>query len=50
MVHKTGEGVILDIVLGVVSAVVGGGLFSMFGVTRIGAVLVLVLYGGRRQV
>ena len=57
LVNKTGEGVILDIVLGVVGAVVGGWLFSMFGahgVTRvnlyslvvavIGAVVVLVLY------
>jgi uncharacterized membrane protein YeaQ/YmgE (transglycosylase-associated protein family) len=57
LVNKTGEGVILDIVLGVVGAVVGGWLFSMFGahgvtgvnlyslfVAVIGAVLVLVLY------
>jgi uncharacterized membrane protein YeaQ/YmgE (transglycosylase-associated protein family) len=57
LVNKTGEGVILDIVLGVAGAVVGGWLFSMFGahgvtgvnlyslfVAVIGAVLVLVLY------
>ena len=57
LVNKTGEGVILDIVLGVVGAVVGGWLFSMFGahgvtgvnfyslfVAVIGAVVVLVLY------
>ena len=57
LVNKTGEGVILDIVLGVVGAVVGGWLFSMFGahgvtggelyslfVAVLGAVLVLVLY------
>ncbi len=57
LVNKTGEGVILDIALGVVGAVVGGWLFSMFGahgvtgvnlyslfVAVIGAVLVLVLY------
>ena len=57
LVNKTGEGVILDIVLGVVGAVVGGWLFNMFGahgvtgvnlyslvVAVIGAVLVLVLY------
>ena len=31
LVNKTGEGVILDIVLGVVGAVVGGYLFSIFG-------------------
>jgi uncharacterized membrane protein YeaQ/YmgE (transglycosylase-associated protein family) len=57
LVNKTGEGIILDIVLGVVGAVVGGYLFSMFGahgvtglnlyslfVAVIGAVVVLVLY------
>ena len=57
LVNKTGEGVILDIVLGVVGAVVGDWLFSMFGahgvtgvnfyslfVAVIGAVVVLVLY------
>jgi uncharacterized membrane protein YeaQ/YmgE (transglycosylase-associated protein family) len=57
LVNKTGEGVILDIVLGVVGAVVGGWLFTTFGahgvtgvnlyslfVAVIGAVLVLVLY------
>jgi len=57
LVNKTGEGVILDVVLGVVGAVVGGWLFNMFGahgvtglnlyslvVAVIGAVLVLVLY------
>jgi len=57
LVNKTGEGVILDVVLGVVGAVVGGWLFSTFGahgvtgvnlyslvVAVIGAVLVLVLY------
>ena len=57
LVNKTGEGVILDIVLGVVGAVVGGWLFSMFGahgvtgvnlyslfVAVVGAMLVLVVY------
>src|ERR1700687_3462666 len=57
LVNKTGEGVFLDIVLGIVGAVVGGWLFTMFGahgvtgvnlyslfVAVIGAVLVLVLY------
>jgi uncharacterized membrane protein YeaQ/YmgE (transglycosylase-associated protein family) len=57
IVNKTGEGLILDIVLGIVGAVVGGYLFSMFGahgvtgvnlyslcVAVIGAVLVLVIY------
>src|SRR6266404_7719589 len=57
LVNKTGEGVILDIVLGIVGAVVGGYLFSIFGahgvtgvnlyslfVAVIGAVVVLVVY------
>jgi len=57
IINKTGEGVILDIVLGVVGAVVGGWLFSVFGmsgvsglniyslaVAVVGAVLVLVAY------
>jgi uncharacterized membrane protein YeaQ/YmgE (transglycosylase-associated protein family) len=57
IVNKTGEGIILDIVLGVVGAVVGGWLFSLVGghgvtgvniysllVAVVGAVIVLVLY------
>jgi uncharacterized membrane protein YeaQ/YmgE (transglycosylase-associated protein family) len=57
IVNKTGEGIALDIVLGVVGAVVGGYLFSMFGsqgvsgvnlysivVAVVGAVVVLVIY------
>jgi uncharacterized membrane protein YeaQ/YmgE (transglycosylase-associated protein family) len=57
LVNRTGEGVLLDIVLGVVGAFVGGWLFSTFGMARvtglniysmvvavIGAVVVLVLY------
>ena len=57
LVNKSGEGVILDIILGIVGAVVGGWVFSMFGaqgvtglniysliVAVIGAVLVLVIY------
>jgi uncharacterized membrane protein YeaQ/YmgE (transglycosylase-associated protein family) len=57
LVNKTGEGIVLDIVLGVVGAVVGGFLFSMLGasgvtglnlyslvVAVIGAVVVLVVY------
>jgi uncharacterized membrane protein YeaQ/YmgE (transglycosylase-associated protein family) len=56
-VNKSGEGFLLDIVLGVVGSVVGGWLFSMFGasgvtglnlysliVAVIGAVIVLVAY------
>lgn len=57
IVNKSGEGFLLDIVLGVVGSVVGGWLFSMFGasgvtglnlysliVAVIGAVIVLVAY------
>jgi uncharacterized membrane protein YeaQ/YmgE (transglycosylase-associated protein family) len=57
LVNKTGEGVILDVVLGVVGALVGGYLFSIFGahgvtglnlyslfVAVIGAVVVLLVY------
>jgi uncharacterized membrane protein YeaQ/YmgE (transglycosylase-associated protein family) len=57
LVNKTGEGVILDIVLGVIGAVVGGYLFAAFGshgvtglniyslvVSVVGAIVVLVVY------
>ncbi len=57
LVNKTGEGLIMDIVLGVVGAVVGGFVFSLFGaggvtglnlyslvVAVIGAVVVLLAY------
>ena len=57
IVNKSGEGVLLDIVLGIVGAVVGGWLFSVFGMSQVtglnvyslivsvvGAVVVLVLY------
>jgi len=57
LVNKTGEGFLLDIVLGVVGALVGGWLFNEFGmagvtgvnlysmlVAVVGAVIVLVLY------
>jgi uncharacterized membrane protein YeaQ/YmgE (transglycosylase-associated protein family) len=66
VVNKTGEGVVLDIVLGIIGAVVGGWLFAAFGgtgvtgfnlysmfVAVIGAVVVLVVYHavvGRRTV
>jgi uncharacterized membrane protein YeaQ/YmgE (transglycosylase-associated protein family) len=62
LVNKTGEGVILDIVLGIVGAVVGGFLFNRFGasgvtglniyslfVAVIGAVLLLVGYHAIRR-
>lgn len=57
VINKSGEGLILDIVLGVAGAFVGGWLFSLFGATGvtglniysmvvavIGAIVVLVLY------
>ncbi len=57
IVNKTGEGVVMDIILGVVGAVVGGWLFNTFGhvgvtgvnlysilVAIIGAIIVLVIY------
>jgi uncharacterized membrane protein YeaQ/YmgE (transglycosylase-associated protein family) len=57
IVNKGGEGVILDIVLGIIGALVGGFLFSAFGasgvtglniysllVAVIGAIVVLVIY------
>lgn len=57
IVNKSGEGFFLDIILGIVGAVVGGWLFSMFGahgvtglnlysilVAVIGAIVVLVVY------
>ncbi len=57
IVNKSGEGLILDIVLGVVGAFVGGYLFTLFGaapvtglnlysmlVAVVGAVVVLGLY------
>ncbi len=66
IVNKTGEGFVLDIVLGIIGAVVGGFLFAQFGavgvtgfnlysmiVAIIGAVVVLVVYHaivGRRAV
>ena len=66
IVNKTGEGLMLDLVLGVVGAVVGGFLFSLVGaapvtglniysmiVAVIGAIVVLFAYHavmGRRIV
>jgi uncharacterized membrane protein YeaQ/YmgE (transglycosylase-associated protein family) len=57
IVNKSGEGLVLDIVLGIVGAVVGGWLFAFFGaqgvtgfnlyslfVAVIGAIVVLVIY------
>ncbi|MDQ6665013.1 MAG: GlsB/YeaQ/YmgE family stress response membrane protein [Acidobacteriota bacterium] len=57
LVNKSGEGLILDIVLGIVGAIVGGFIFQAFGasgvtglnlysllVAVVGAVLFLVVY------
>lgn len=57
IVNKTGEGVVMDIILGVVGAVIGGWLFNTFGhvgvtgvnlysilVAVVGAIVVLVIY------
>ncbi|MBB3316149.1 MULTISPECIES: GlsB/YeaQ/YmgE family stress response membrane protein [unclassified Rhizobium] len=66
IVNKSGAGMLMDIVLGIVGAIVGGVIFSFFGasgvtginiyslvVAVIGAVVVLWLYhavSGRRSV
>ncbi len=63
IVNKTGEGILLDIVLGIAGAVVGGWLFNTFGaagvtglnlysllVAVIGAVFFLVVYHAIRRV
>ena len=66
IVNKTGEGLVMDIVLGIIGAVIGGFLFQQFGqpgvsgvnlysllVATIGAVVLLVVYHavtGRRRV
>jgi uncharacterized membrane protein YeaQ/YmgE (transglycosylase-associated protein family) len=57
IVNKSGEGMILDIILGIVGAVVGGYLFQTFGmagvtgvnlysilVAVVGAIVFLVIY------
>jgi len=62
LVNKRGEGMFLDIVLGVIGAVVGGWLFNKFGavgvtglnlysllVAVIGAVVVLLIYHALRR-
>jgi uncharacterized membrane protein YeaQ/YmgE (transglycosylase-associated protein family) len=66
IVNRAGEGFFLDIVLGIVGAIAGGWLFTMFGgqgvtgfniysmvVAVVGAIMVLVLYHaivGRRTI
>jgi len=62
LVNKTGEGILLDIVLGIVGAVVGGWLFNTFGaagvtglnlysllVAVVGAVVLLIVYHAIRR-
>jgi uncharacterized membrane protein YeaQ/YmgE (transglycosylase-associated protein family) len=62
IVNKQGEGLFLDIILGIVGAIAGGWLFNMFGasgvsglnlysllVAVVGAVVVLVLYHAVRR-
>lgn len=57
IVNKRGEGILLDIILGIVGAIVGGWVFSLFGaggvsglnlysmiVAVIGSIVVLVIY------
>ncbi len=57
IVNRSGEGLVMDIVLGVVGAIVGGFLFNMFGasgasginlysilVAVVGSVIVLLVY------
>jgi len=66
IVNKTGEGLLMDIILGIVGALVGGFLFTAIGaapvtgfnlysilVSVIGAIVVLVIYHaiiGRRSI
>ena len=63
IVNRHGEGIFLDIVLGIFGAVTGGYLFSVFGADRVtglnlysmivataGAILVLVVYRGIRRI
>lgn len=63
IVNRRGEGIFLDIVLGIVGAVTGGYLFSFFGAGRVtglnlysllvatvGAIVVLSVYHGIRRI
>jgi uncharacterized membrane protein YeaQ/YmgE (transglycosylase-associated protein family) len=62
IVNKRGEGILLDIILGVVGAIAGGWLFNMFGasgvtglnlysllVATVGAVVVVVIFHALRR-
>jgi uncharacterized membrane protein YeaQ/YmgE (transglycosylase-associated protein family) len=63
IVNKAGEGILLDIILGIAGAVVGGWVFSIFGangvsglnlyslfVAVIGAIIFLFAYHGIRRI
>jgi uncharacterized membrane protein YeaQ/YmgE (transglycosylase-associated protein family) len=63
IVNKSGEGILLDIVLGIVGAIAGGWLFTAFGasgvtglnlysilVAVVGAVVVLLVFHAVRRV
>jgi uncharacterized membrane protein YeaQ/YmgE (transglycosylase-associated protein family) len=63
IVNKSGEGLVLDIILGIVGAVIGGWLFNRFGasgvtglnlysllVAVIGSVVLLVVFHAIRRV
>ena len=62
IVNKRGEGLILDLILGIVGAIAGGWLFNLFGasgvtglnlyslvVSVVGAIVVLVVYHALRR-
>ena len=62
IVNKRGDGLILDIILGIVGAIAGGWLFNLFGasgvsglnlyslvVSVIGAIVVLLVYHAIRR-
>jgi uncharacterized membrane protein YeaQ/YmgE (transglycosylase-associated protein family) len=62
IVNKTGEGILLDIILGIVGALVGGWLFNAFGhsgvtglnlysllVAVVGSVILLLVYHAFRR-
>ena len=62
LVNKTGDGVVVDIILGIIGAFAGGWLFNTFGmpgvtglniysmlVAVVGAVLLLVIYHAIRR-
>jgi uncharacterized membrane protein YeaQ/YmgE (transglycosylase-associated protein family) len=63
LVNKTGEGILLDLLLGIVGAMVGGWLFHVFGasgvtglnlysllVAVVGAIVVLFAYHALKRV